>query len=134
MKIPLRTKLIISFMAVIIICCLVATLVGSRLIIIGIINQAQDKVKTDLNSAREIYRKKTENIKNIIRFTAVRFFIEEAILENDIETLNKELTGIKEKESLDILTITDKNGTVILRSRNPLVYDDSQINDCWVSH
>ena len=58
MKISLRTKLIISFLAVIIICGLVSTLVGRQLIVNGIIRQAQDKVKIDLNSAREIYREK----------------------------------------------------------------------------
>lgn len=58
MKISLKTKLIISFLAVIIICGLVSTLVGRQLIVNGIIRQAQDKVKIDLNSAREIYREK----------------------------------------------------------------------------
>ncbi|MCK4804520.1 MAG: histidine kinase, partial [Spirochaetes bacterium] len=129
MKISLRTKLIISFLTVIIISGVVATLVGSRLIANGIIRQAQDQVKNDLNSAREVYREKTEDIKDTVRFTAVRVFIKDAIIKNDIETLKRKLTEIRKSESLDILTLTDVNGRVIFRSRNPSVYGDNQAYD-----
>jgi hypothetical protein len=52
-KTSLKAKLVISFLAVIVICGVVATLVAIRLIGTGIINQAQDKVRTDLNSIRQ---------------------------------------------------------------------------------
>jgi two-component system NtrC family sensor kinase len=133
MSISLRTKLIISFLAVIIICGLVATLVGVRLIDTGIISQAQDKVKNDLNSAREIYQEEAENLRDIVRFTALRFFIKDAILGNDIETLKKELQATRKAESLDILTLTDKSGRVIIRSRNLSVDGDNQAGDELVS-
>lgn len=133
MKVSLRTKLIISSLAVIIICGLVATAVGVRLIGTGIISQAQDKVKNDLNSAREIHREEIENLNDVVRFSALRFFVRDAILGNDIETLNKELTKIRKAESLDVLTLTDKTGQVIVRSRNPSVSGDSQAEDELVS-
>lgn len=91
MKISLKAKLIVSFLAVIIICGLFATLVGMRLIGTGIINQAQNKVSHDLNSGREVYREETEKLKFMVRFTASRFFIKEAISDNDIEILRKVL-------------------------------------------
>jgi len=62
---------------VIIICGLVAALVGMRLIVAGVINQAQDNVRNDLNSAREIYRQEAERIKDVVRFTALRFFLKD---------------------------------------------------------
>lgn len=133
MKISLKTKLIISFLAVIIICGLVATTVGVRLIGTGIISQAQDKVKNDLNSAREIYREEVKDIKNVVRFTALRFFMKEAVLDNDIETLKEELDKIRRVESLDVLTLTDKTGQVIVRCRNPSVNGDNQAQDELVS-
>ena len=83
MKISLRAKLIISFLAVIIICGLVATLVGIRLIGIGIINQAQDKVRNDLNSARQIYNEQMRSVKDAVRFTALRFFMKDAVSAGD---------------------------------------------------
>jgi len=133
MKISLQTKLTISFGTVIIICGLVAALVGMRLIGTVVISQAQEKVKNDLNSAREIYREETENIRDVVRFTALRFFIKGAILDNDTETLTKPLQAIREEESLDILTLTDSNGQVLVRTRNPSVFGDNQALDELVS-
>jgi two-component system NtrC family sensor kinase len=133
MKISLRTKLNISFLTVIIICGLVASLVGMRLIVTGIINQAQDNVKNDLNSAREIYQGETERIKDVVRFTALRFLVRSEILANDIKTLREELDEIRKVESLDILTLTDKNGHVIVRSRNASAFGDNQRYDQLIS-
>ncbi len=115
------------------ICGLISTVVGMQLIGTGIISQAQDKVKNDLNSAREIYREEAENLKDVIRFTVLRFFMKDAVLDNNIETLKKELERIRRAESLDVLTLTDKTGQVIVRCRNPSVSGDNQAADELVS-
>ncbi|MBC8526456.1 MAG: cache domain-containing protein [Candidatus Cloacimonetes bacterium] len=127
-RFSLRTKLILSFSVVIIVGVFLSTFIGIRLIDNTIIKQAQNKVRLDLNSAREVYQEESENIKDIIRLTAIRFFIKDAILKNDINKLKKELQKIRENESLDILTLTDKDGRVIVRANNPVIYDD-QPND-----
>ena len=133
MKALLKTKLVTSFLAVILICGLVATLVGTRLIGTGIIRQAQDKVRNDLNSAREIYRQESEDLKDTVRLTALRFFIKDALLKNDMSTLTEELGSIRKAESFDILTLTDNNGRVLIRTRNPSISGDSQADDDLVS-
>jgi len=134
MRISLKAKLIVSFLAVIVIGGLVTTLVGTRLIGTGIIRQAQDKVRNDLNAAREIYRQESEKLKDTVRFTALRrFFIGEALLNNDITALTKELERIRKAESLDILTLTDDVGRVVVRFRNPSISGDSQADDVLVS-
>jgi len=129
MKILLKTKLVTSFLAVILICGLVATLVGTRLIGTGIIRQAQDKVRIDLNSAREIYRQEGEDLKDKVRLTALRFFIKDALLKNDMKTLTEEMGRIRKTESMDILTLTDNKGRVLARTRNPSISGDSQADD-----
>jgi two-component system NtrC family sensor kinase len=129
MKALLKTKLVISFSAVILICGLIATIVGIRLIGTGIINQAQDKVRHDLDSGREVYREEMENLKDVVRFTALRFFIKDAISSSNVEALRKELQEIKQKESLDILTLTDEYGKILVRARNPSVKGDNQKHD-----
>ena len=132
MKISLRTKLIISFLAVIIICGLVATAVAMRLIGTGIISQAEDNVRIDLNIARHIYQDEIQEIKAIVHLSAQRYFIKGALLAKDVETLRKELEGIRKSRSLDILTLADKKGRVIVRSQNPSVYGDDEANDPFV--
>ncbi|MGB3480090.1 MAG: cache domain-containing protein [bacterium] len=127
MKILLRTKLIVSLVLVVLISGFISTIVGVRLIGNTIVKQAQDKVRLDLNSAREVYQEESNTIKNTIRLTAVRFFMKDAMLKNDRERLKAVLQRIILNESLDILTLTDKTGRVIVRARNPAIYGD-QLN------
>jgi two-component system NtrC family sensor kinase len=132
-KTSLKIKLVTSFLAVILICGLVATFVGTQLIGTGIIRQAQDKVRNDLNSARVIYRQENEHLKNTVRLTAQRFFLKDALLKNDVTALTEELEKIRKVESLDILTLTDSQGRVLIRLRNPSISGDSQAADDLVS-
>jgi two-component system NtrC family sensor kinase len=133
MKKSLRTKLIINFLVVVLITGVFATVVGVHLIGDMIIKQTQDKVRVDLNSAREIYYDNLCNIRDVVRLTANRFFIKESLRSGNINLLKNELKRIREDEFLDILTITDKTGRVIYRSRHPEVYGDSQAGDGIVS-
>ena len=133
MKISLRIKLIGSSLAVIITFGVAVTWVGMRLIADGLISQTQDRVRTDLNSARRIYHDEIKETENLVRLTSTRFFIKNALLDNDRETLQRELNQIREYESLDVLTLTDENGRVIVRARNPALHGDSQADDELVS-
>lgn len=133
MKLTFRSKLVFSFLVVVLFTGFIGTLVGERLISSGIIQQAQENVRVDLNSAREIYQQQLDQVKDVIRFTANRFFIRGGLLGNEIELVKDELKKIRVREDLDICTITDKNGNVIFRARNPTVYGDNQAKDEAVS-
>jgi two-component system NtrC family sensor kinase len=128
-KISLKTKLITSFLVVVLVNGLVTSWVGVRLIGDEIIRQAQDKVEIDINSARETYRAKLEEVEDIVRLAAVRCPIREALLTGYAEPMKDELSAMREKERLDILTIADRNGVVIFRARNPRVSGDNQAKD-----
>jgi two-component system NtrC family sensor kinase len=132
MKISLRAKLMASLVLVVLLGSIINMVVGVKLIGNGIIKQAQDKVRLDLNSAREVYQGENNDIKDVVRLNALRFFMREAILKNNRELLKTELLKIMENESLDILALTDKEGRVIIRSRNPAVYGD-HLNDVVVN-
>ncbi len=134
MKFTFRSKLIISFFSLVLFTGFIGTLIGERLISSGIIYQAQDNVRVDLNSAREIYQRELDLVKDIIRFTANRFFISEGLLGPNFELIKEELEETKLNENLDILTITDANGITILRVGNPEQYGDSQASDEVVSY
>ena len=122
----LKSRVIISFVIVVLITGSIATIVGIHLIGKGIIKQAQEKVRTDLNSAREIYQRELSEIKIIVRLTAERFYVKDALINNDIARLNSEIETVRRREGLDILTLTDPNGRVIVRARNQKMVGDDQ--------
>jgi len=124
MRTTFRKKLILSFLAVIGITGFFATFVGIKLIDKSIVPRIQDKVRVDLNSAREIFQGRIDDLQDVIRLTSTRFFLKEGVLNR--ERLSVELQKIRQKESLDILNLTDSEGIVSLRTANPKAERDSQ--------
>ena len=128
-RIPIVTKLILGFLIIIVFISTVYMVVGVRLISNRIISEAQEKVRNDLNSAREIYVSNLDHISVVVGYTADRFFLRDAILSEDFEKAAEELVRIKEEEGLDVLTITDKYGYVLLRTSNFDVRGDNKGHD-----
>jgi len=133
MRASLKAKLVVSFLIVVTVSGLIATIVGVRLISNNTVKQVQEKVRMDLNSAREIYNHKLRDIENVVYLTAIRIFLKDALLQKNMELLNDKLGEVREKAHLDILTITDRAGHVVFRTRNPEIHGDSQAEDELVS-
>ncbi|MBU1421860.1 MAG: cache domain-containing protein, partial [Bacteroidetes bacterium] len=127
--IPIATKLMLGFLLIVVITSAVFSVVGVQLIGDRIVSEAQDRVRTDLNSAREIYLHNLSNIYDKVRRTAERFFLIDALLSGNIKQAADELIKIKERERLDVLTITDKTGKVLFRTSNPKLFGDDQNYD-----
>jgi len=125
----LRTKLILSFLIVIIIGGLLSLSLGWRLVKGTIIDQAQLKVKHDLAAAWMVFDKKLKEINKIVDLTAAREGLQEAIKSRKKDILLKSLSRVREDYRLDVLTLTDHNGKVIIRTRNPEVIGDDQSQD-----
>ncbi|MBA7644218.1 Adaptive-response sensory-kinase SasA [subsurface metagenome] len=125
----LRTKLILSFLVVIIIGGLLSLSFGSRLVKNTLIHQAQAKVDHDLAAAWMVFNEKLNDIKEIVSLTATREGIQEDIKSKRQRILQKKLNRVREKYGLDILTLTDNKGKVIIRTRNPGVVGDDQSQD-----
>jgi two-component system NtrC family sensor kinase len=126
LQMPISVKLILSFLLIIVISNLIFTIVGVQIISSRIVSEAQEKVGRDLNSAREIYLSKLNHINDIVRLTADRFYIKDALISGNIGTFADELVRVKFNEKLDILNITDPMGTVLLRANNINLAGDSQ--------
>jgi len=129
LRIPIVTKLVLSFLLIIVIISAVFTGVGIQLISDRIVAEAQEKVSRDLNSAREIYSSKLNHVNDIVRLTADRFYIKDAIISGDVESFANELERVKIGEDLDALTITDPTGIVVLRANNINLAGDSQVHN-----
>ncbi len=125
----IMTKLTLSFLLVIIMTSTIFTAAGIRLIGDRIVAEAQETVKRDLNSAREIYAGRLRQVNDVVRLTADRYIIITALKSGDVNDAAVELLRIKQKENLDILTITDTSGTVLLRANNSEIVGDNQVGD-----
>lgn len=128
----IQAQLIIYFAIAILVPAGITMLVGMKLIYDQVINRAEMKTLSDLNSAREIYRNKIEDIGSITRLTAARSLVVNALIKHDRAFLQKDLPAVLHREKLDILTIVDKNGVVICRGRNPVRSGDTLLNDPFV--
>ncbi len=127
LRIPIATKLTAGFLLIIITSNIVFTIVGTQLIGKRILDEAQERVRNDLNSAREIYQTKLGHVDNVVRFTASRLFLrnEEALNEGLSQEYVDELVRVRESEGLDILTIVNKSGFIVLRTTNLESANDS---------
>ena len=129
-RISIAAKLILSFLLIIAVISAVFIIVGIRLIGDRIVEEAQEKVRHDLNAAREIYSSKLDHINDVVRFTADRYFLIDALISGEIgEHETDTLVNVKVREGLDILTITDESGIVILRTNNLDQFGDNQSDD-----
>jgi two-component system NtrC family sensor kinase len=128
-NLSLRTKLAFSFIIVVITVGLASSLLGIRMLANEIIAGAQLKVQIDLNSARMIYQERLKDTESVVRLTSERFFLRDSIAANDMNALKPELERVRIENDLDIFTLTDSNGKVLLRSRHPSISGDDQSND-----
>jgi len=118
-KISITTKLILSFLLIIVMTSAIFSGVGIWLFRGHIEDDAQEQTRDDLENAREIYLEKLNQIGRTVRSTAVSFPIREAILTGDMEQVSRELMGIKIRDTLDLLAITDESGNVLFRTGAP---------------
>jgi len=132
LQVTIATKLTLSFLLIIIFISAIFLLVGIRLIRNRIVTEAQEKVRNDLNAGREIYLSELGHIDDVIRITASRFFLRDAIINSNISLAQEELIRVKNEEGLDILTVTDKYGYVLLRTSNLSQANDNQGHDTLV--
>jgi two-component system, NtrC family, sensor kinase len=125
----IATRLTLSLLAIIILSGLLFTVVGVTTISNLIVNEAEDRVKNDLNTARLIYLDKQNRVRQAAEFTAVRTFMEDVLLQKNIsQDYINVLKSFKAIEGLDVLTFTDSNGIVVLRVNNPDLKGDDQSN------
>jgi two-component system, NtrC family, sensor kinase len=119
-------KLELSFLLIILVISLILSLVGTWVIGGRFEKQAQEKVHSDLNSAREIYQNNLLRISDAVRFVSDRDFVRSPATAGGRDRLLRRLTRICEQEHLDALALTDARGVVILRTSNPGVHGDDQ--------
>ena len=120
-------RLMVAFLAIIVL--LSVTMAGVTVFFIGerVVTEAENRVASDLNSARAMYDANSASLNDLIRLQADRTYLTEAMLAGDLSAVAGELQAKMSTEHLDFLTLTDATGTVLLRAGNPGVIGDSQV-------
>ncbi|MDI6772457.1 MAG: cache domain-containing protein [bacterium] len=127
--VPVATKLIVSYLLIIGVTIVVFAVVGTHLIGRIIMSEAQASVRNNLNAGREILHGKLRHVNDVVRLTAGRFFLRDAMASGRADQIAKELGRIREGERLDVLTVTDRSGNVLLRTSNPQLTGDNVSHD-----
>ena len=122
--VPIHAKLMLAFVLMIVIIGTIFLVIGVRLTSNRVITEAQDKVRNDLNAARVIYDSQKEQISSVVCYTSNRNFLQESILSGDLKEAQEELTRVGQTSNLDFFGVTDKNGTVLLRTHHPFSVGD----------
>ena len=111
---------------------IILSIIGTKIIYNQVLNRAEMKTLSDLNSAREIYRNKISMIESVVRLTASRSLIVSAVLEKNADTLQTELNKTLSTEKLDIFTLVNSKGVVICRGRSSLNKGDTLLTDKFI--
>jgi len=126
---PLRRKLILSFLAVSVVGGVVSLIFGIRLQHQTIFSLAQAKVRHDLASAWMVYNEKSNSVRDIVRLSAAREFLRDLLLSGNMAGASGKLDDLRRDYQLDTLTLTDARGRVVLRARRPGAVGDDQSAD-----
>ncbi len=132
MKISTKTKLALIFLALACFMGVMTSLIVNSLITSQIINEAQERVKEDLNTARYVYVSKIRDIDRTVRWTSIRHVLKKGLKERNITPVREELSELMVEEGLDFLTLVDRKGVVIYRFHNPNASGDRLIDNPFI--
>ena len=112
----LKYRMILGMLLVVAISGGVSTLIGAYLLWYYLGHEAENRVKQDLNAAREFYNHRLEAMGGVLRYTARGERFSQAVESRDVGYLASRLEAVRKSANLDLLVVTDNAGRVILRS------------------
>jgi two-component system NtrC family sensor kinase len=110
-----RSKLIISFLGISFLVCGVALLVGGQLLYKAVLNEATNRVRLDLNAAREIYFSRIKGVKVALNITTLGPVFRSALERQDAQKMIPLLTNVAQQTELDFVGIVTKEGRNLCR-------------------
>jgi two-component system NtrC family sensor kinase len=110
-----RFKLIVSFLAVSLIAGFVSFLVGTMLLFNAVLNEATNRVSSDLNAAREIYLTRLNDIRAPLINAAQELLFYSAINRRNTSELVPRLESLARSVELDFIGIVGRDGRTLLR-------------------
>ena len=128
----LRRKLMMSSLIMLVLGGLLSLFAGSRLIRGALLSQAQEKVRHDLASAWMVFDGKLDGVRDVVRLTAARESLRDFLKARRLEVLSRYLRRVRVENGLDVLTLVDRKGRVLLRTGDSRPPGDDQSGDAIV--
>ena len=110
-----RSKLIISFLGISILVGGVSLFVGGPLLYNAVLNEANNRIRLDLNAAREIYLTRIKGVKVALTITQLGPVFRSAFEKQDVQKIIPLLTNIAQQTELDFVGIVTKEGDTLCR-------------------
>ncbi len=117
LDLPLRSKLVLSFLAIILFGGVLMFVIGTRIQHRTVISLAEAKVRHDLASAWTVYEERGNALRDTVRLSATQEFLRSALRRESFESVAARLDAVRRTFGLDILSLADGSGRVVLRSR-----------------
>jgi len=133
-RLNLQSRLVVGFLIATFLTGFVATLISIWTINKNTIDEVQNRVRQDINTAKLIYNQTLEKIASRILFTAERSDLQVIMVNHDYNKMGilRSLIRYEHKPSiqgddiyLDMVTVTDARGNVLYRAANPKVRGDN---------
>ncbi len=137
-NLDLQTRLIAGFLIAVCLTGFIATLIGVWTINKSTIDEVQNRVSQDINTAKLIYGHTLERIVSQIQFSAESADLFEAVRDGKLEKLES-LRGLirhvqviqtpDDRHFLDMLSVVNADGKILFRAGNPEVSGDDMLWD-----
>jgi len=132
-RFPIKTKLTVATLIPLAIAIFICWMAGVFILSAKVASQAQDKVRYDLNVAREAYQNELSRIYDVVKLTAAFGRTAETLASADRNLVAEILAPMRSSEQLDILAAVDATGKVIFRTNNPAFYGDGKLGNQFVA-
>jgi len=110
-----RSKLIASFLAVVFLVGFVSLLIGGQLLYKSVLGEAKDRVRLDLNTAREIYLNRIKSIACPMAVSAMEPALRDAVKNLDVPEIILRLQNVKNRAELDFIGVVNKDSKMLCR-------------------
>ncbi|MBN2126006.1 MAG: cache domain-containing protein [Deltaproteobacteria bacterium] len=110
-----RAKLIASFLSVAVLVGAVSVLIGGRLLYHSVLHEARNRVRLDLNAAREIYLTRINFVQVSLNITTLGSGFRSALKRSDINDLRDQLARMTQHAELDFTGVVGPEGRTICR-------------------
>lgn len=115
----IRVKLTMMFIAVILVANSALSLITVHYVSRVWLDEIQNNVRLDLNSARIIYDRHIERNANFLRAVALDQSLADALARNDCDELGRLLRKVYGAWEMDFAVVLDAAGVVVCRARAP---------------